>query len=292
MEEPYTAEASDLPAAIIDALATLTRPQLHHLLVHLQNLVADAPSTTGHPDQRRTIRELRPQGGRLPYGYQTKDGYPEPDPHTAPVVRRIFRLHEGGASLRSIADELNREHIAPGQRGKRWDSTSIRTILRNKACYQGHQGWPVVLAAEGAADTPPDHDTIAQQAVTQAPQHIGHQAPQQVASPHTKLPEEDPPSDDELVERVRYALNHRKGRSVPKLIAQIQDAQLRADCERAHRAKQAVGKKFGGKAEALIAQISNEGLRADREAELQELRTNDASRKRVSRAATDGRGIT
>jgi len=107
-------------------------------------------------------------GGRPPYGYQLADGGPhpnpgkaaagirakrlEPNPATAPVVRRIFREYLGGSGLRPIARGLtadgipcpsaadpsrNRHRLA---NGPEWKYTAVRAILENPR-YTGYQVW-------------------------------------------------------------------------------------------------------------------------------------------------------
>ena len=103
-------------------------------------------------------------GGRPNYGYRVVDtGLPhpnrakasagahlrtlEPDPETAPVVRRIFELSDTGVGFRSIAQKLEADGIAsPGEIGPFrhprsagvWGGSAVRAILVNPR-YLGHQ---------------------------------------------------------------------------------------------------------------------------------------------------------
>lgn len=103
-------------------------------------------------------------GGRPNYGYRLVDtGQPhpnrrkatagaqlrtlEPDPDTAPVVRRIFDLYDEGVGFKSIARTLEREGIpSPGEVGPVrhprsvgvWAASAVRAILINPR-YLGHQ---------------------------------------------------------------------------------------------------------------------------------------------------------
>jgi site-specific DNA recombinase len=103
-------------------------------------------------------------GGRPNYGYRLVDTdtpHPqrnqaaagiklrvlEPDPDTAPVVRRIFELFDQGVGYRSIATILEREGLAsPGEVGPTkhprsagvWGGSAVRAILTNPR-YLGHQ---------------------------------------------------------------------------------------------------------------------------------------------------------
>jgi site-specific DNA recombinase len=103
-------------------------------------------------------------GGRPPYGYRLVPVSPhpnaekarmgatlnrlEPDPETAPVVRRIFRDRLAGAGYSAIARRLNTDGIpSPSQHdpnrnshrnGPGWADSAVRAILRN-ARYTGHE---------------------------------------------------------------------------------------------------------------------------------------------------------
>lgn len=103
-------------------------------------------------------------GGRTNYGYRLVDTdqlHPnrrkaaagarlrtlEPDPDTAPVVRRIFRLYDGGNGFHRIAQILEREGLpSPGEVGPVrhprsagvWCGSAVRAILRNPR-YLGRQ---------------------------------------------------------------------------------------------------------------------------------------------------------
>ncbi|GAC1310820.1 MAG: recombinase family protein [Acidimicrobiales bacterium] len=105
-------------------------------------------------------------GGRPPYGYRLVDAGPhpnpakttagqrlhrlEPDPVTAPTVRRIFALFAGGAGLRSIADTLTTDGVLspaaydrarnPHRDPRGWSHTAIRAILVNPT-YTGRRVW-------------------------------------------------------------------------------------------------------------------------------------------------------
>jgi len=103
-------------------------------------------------------------GGRPNYGYRlvdTDQPHPqrqkaaagiklrvlEPDPDTAPVVRRIFELSDAGIGYRSIANRLERDGLpSPGEIGPVrhprsagvWSGSAVRAILTNPR-YLGHQ---------------------------------------------------------------------------------------------------------------------------------------------------------
>lgn len=103
-------------------------------------------------------------GGRPNYGYrlvETDQPHPqrqkaaagirlrvlEPDPETAPVVRRIFELFDAGVGYRSIANRLEADGLpSPGEVGPTrhprsagvWSGSAVRAILTNPR-YLGHQ---------------------------------------------------------------------------------------------------------------------------------------------------------
>jgi len=84
------------------------------------------------------------KGGRLPYGYRRADTGIVLDTEEAKLVRRIFRLHKEGRSLREIAADISN--------GKQWQHSSIAEILRNKDAYKGglrgesDVRWPAILS--------------------------------------------------------------------------------------------------------------------------------------------------
>lgn len=105
-------------------------------------------------------------GGRPPYGYCLADAgeHPnpkkrslgqrlhrlEPDPDTAPVVRRIFELFAAGNGLKAIANTLTadgvpspsaHDRVRNSHRDPRgWAHSAVRTILRNEK-YLGRAVW-------------------------------------------------------------------------------------------------------------------------------------------------------
>ena len=105
-------------------------------------------------------------GGRPPYGYRLGDGGPhpnpakaadgkrqhflEPDPSTAPIVKRIFGEYLNGKGIYAIAEGLTRDDVpCPSaadrarnshRSGIAWSKGAVRTILRNPR-YTGRQVW-------------------------------------------------------------------------------------------------------------------------------------------------------
>ena len=75
--------------------------------------------------------ELKTLGVRV-YGLRkTADDHFEPDPETAPVVRRIFTEYAAGERAKDIVDRLNAEGFRT-RNGKLFSKTSLPTILRNE----------------------------------------------------------------------------------------------------------------------------------------------------------------
>jgi site-specific DNA recombinase len=105
-------------------------------------------------------------GGRPPYGYRLADAGPhpnpakamdgrrlhrlEPDPVTAPVVKRIFREYLSGRGLFAIAEALTADGILSPSAHDRarnrhrttvaWSKSAVRVVLTNPR-YTGRQVW-------------------------------------------------------------------------------------------------------------------------------------------------------
>jgi site-specific DNA recombinase len=92
------------------------------------------------------------RGGRLPFGYWRSAQGIQADPERANVVRKIYRWHARGESLRTIAQKLNDAGV-PGPTGSTWKHTAVNSILHHRSTYQGAlRGdspvpWPVILLA-------------------------------------------------------------------------------------------------------------------------------------------------
>jgi DNA invertase Pin-like site-specific DNA recombinase len=71
-------------------------------------------------------------GGGVRYGFTTERKQLVPDQAEQEVVRRIHRLHRGGLSIRTIADQLNAEQI-PAKRSGAWHPTTVARVLRRTA---------------------------------------------------------------------------------------------------------------------------------------------------------------
>lgn len=77
--------------------------------------------------------------GRHPYGYHAPTrGQLEPDPATAPIVKRIFDLARHGNNPARIAALLNDDGVAAPQKGKAWSRAAIHLLLTNRV-YLGER---------------------------------------------------------------------------------------------------------------------------------------------------------
>ena len=99
----------------------------------------------------RGMREAASRGfwvaSSVPYGYarvSVQDGAKkrpklEPDPMTARVVQRMYRMAESGSSVLDITKMLNDEGIASSN-GKLWSKTMVHYVLTNEV-YTGTLVW-------------------------------------------------------------------------------------------------------------------------------------------------------
>ena len=102
----------------------------------------------------RTIAALGERGkqhgykaGRIPLGYLRQPGQEviEIDDHAAALVRQIFSRRTAGASMQTIADELNSAG-KPGRFGGRWHASSVKIVLDNATIYRGQRlHWPALV---------------------------------------------------------------------------------------------------------------------------------------------------
>lgn len=94
--------------------------------------------------KRATVEKGRPLRGPMPlYGYTWRadgSGY-DPDPNTAPVVRRMFAEYLGGRSLRAVGAALAVDGIPSPTGQAKWGPTSIRNVLSNPAYAGQARGW-------------------------------------------------------------------------------------------------------------------------------------------------------
>jgi site-specific DNA recombinase len=80
--------------------------------------------------RRERVREGKPSGGVVPYGYRRRRKRFQPHPIESIVVRRIFKMSASGASCTSIARDLNGNGYAR-RNGKPWTRWQVLAgILR------------------------------------------------------------------------------------------------------------------------------------------------------------------
>ncbi len=171
--------------------------------------------------------EGRFQGGRPPFGYRLADAgaHPnlsksndgrrlhrlEPDPMTAPIVRRIFTEFAGGKGLRAIAAMLTAEGILspsasdPGRNphrsknGPGWRHTAVRVVLKNPR-YLGYEVWNRQKRHEVLLDV---HDVA-----------LGHHTRMRWNNEndwvHSKEQTHEPLITDELWDRAQAAFNEKR----------------------------------------------------------------------------------
>ncbi len=94
--------------------------------------------------KRAMVEKGRPLRGSMAlYGYTWRadgSGY-DPDPTTAPVVRRMFAEYLAGRSLRAVGTVLAADGILSATGQAKWGPTSIRNVLSNPAYAGQARGW-------------------------------------------------------------------------------------------------------------------------------------------------------
>ena len=70
--------------------------------------------------------------GRTPFGFARDGERIVSTPAGRKAVRLIQKMHDDGATLRSIAATLNAHRIAPAQGGKTWYASSVRSVLLSR----------------------------------------------------------------------------------------------------------------------------------------------------------------
>lgn len=83
----------------------------------------------------------------IPYGYKFENGKPVLHPDECEVVKEIFDQYHGGASLKSIAENLSQRQVEyiPGKAD--WNKARIKRILENSK-YAGENGYPAIIEKE------------------------------------------------------------------------------------------------------------------------------------------------
>ena len=81
---------------------------------------------------RENAKKCKYAGGRIPLGYRlTAEKTFEPDPDTAPLVKRIYKMYAAGQTITEIINELNAEGLHTGS-GEPFTKNSLRTVLKNE----------------------------------------------------------------------------------------------------------------------------------------------------------------
>jgi site-specific DNA recombinase len=147
--------ASDAHDVVMALYGGMSKGERNRIKIRVKAAMAAQAATEG-----------RFLGGRPPYGYRLVDAGPhpnpgkaadgrrlhrlDPDPLTAPVVKRIFAGYLSGKGLYAIAEALTAEDIpSPSaydrarnrhRTGQAWSKSAVRAILLNPR-YTGHQVW-------------------------------------------------------------------------------------------------------------------------------------------------------
>lgn len=84
-------------------------------------------------------RKAGQRTGEIPYGYQLADDAVTllPVPGEQNVIETILACREANMSLRKIAAKLNDAAVATKRGGKRWQSETVRSVIRRQAALAG-----------------------------------------------------------------------------------------------------------------------------------------------------------
>lgn len=116
-----------------------------------QRLVAQgywpAPPPVGYMRREQPVAQYARQQRRFS---KPEDRELVPDPHWAPIIRRIFEHVKAGGSKNSIAVALTNEGIPSPRSGEAWHKSIINKILRNPL-YAGwiHQACTILTGDDG-----------------------------------------------------------------------------------------------------------------------------------------------
>lgn len=81
---------------------------------------------------------------KILYGYEIRDGQKSVRPDEAAVVREVFTMYLGGASLRDIAESLEKRDIPYGGAGTPWNKARVKRMLADRR-YLGENGYPAII---------------------------------------------------------------------------------------------------------------------------------------------------
>lgn len=76
-------------------------------------------------------------GGQAPYGYKVVDKQLVVVPDEAEAIKDIFKMHDDGATLKEIADEMNSRGLTT-HRGGQFRTSTIQVIVGNRKTYEGY----------------------------------------------------------------------------------------------------------------------------------------------------------
>lgn len=165
METMY--ELEDLGIGIIILNPELdTRTQVGKMMFNILSYFAEMDREYIKKKLAVGKKDKLEKGGYIskkPYGYKVEDGKLIQIPEEAEVVKRIFHWKAyDKLSLRKIASLLNEEGI-PSPSGKKWSSTSVFNILKNKL-YCGKYQYKVTFDKKKGKseiiDVPLDYEPI------------------------------------------------------------------------------------------------------------------------------------
>jgi len=85
--------------------------------------------------RRERVRNGKPAGGTVPYGYRRRKGGFVPHSIESAIVQRIFELEKEGASGSEIAQDLN-ERAFRRRNGKQWTRWQVLAIVQRRDLYE------------------------------------------------------------------------------------------------------------------------------------------------------------
>jgi site-specific DNA recombinase len=85
--------------------------------------------------RRERVRNGKPAGGTVPYGYRRRKGGFVPHSIESAIVRRIFELRGAGVSGTQVANDLNKRAFRR-RNGKQWTRRQVLAIAQRKDLYE------------------------------------------------------------------------------------------------------------------------------------------------------------
>jgi site-specific DNA recombinase len=85
--------------------------------------------------RRERVRNGRPAGGMVPYGYRRRRKTFVTHPVESVIVRKIFKMKTGGSSGKEIADSLNRSGFQK-RNGRHWNARQVLVIGNRNDLYR------------------------------------------------------------------------------------------------------------------------------------------------------------